>query len=451
MKRFLPFVLALCLLAPLCAASGGTEEYLQPGSAGKGVQALQKRLSELGFFNGVADGKYGAATKQAVMRFQAAMREKGVDLGVDGIAGPKTLAALNDDQMMQPFLDLKAGMSGQRVAALQTQLYDLNLLDDAPDGRFGPNTENALKQLQTILADGGAQNVAATGVLDAPTRAALKGDLASYGIKAPAYYGAETPLSAEYLYARSAFLVDVTDGHVLFDKDADSRRYPASTTKMMTLLLALEKGGLDKTVTLPPETKEVPSDSSLVPVYPKERMQLRDLLYGLMLRSGNDAANAVAVLTAGSLPAFVERMNRRAAELGMKDTRFVNPHGYHDAGHYTTAHDLALLALALISRDDAVPIVSASSYTLPATNLRAELTISNGADILLPLSPYHYHGAIGIKSGFTRAAGFCFVGAAERNGRTLIAVVLNCRTRAMAWADLAHLFDYGFAVKHNGK
>lgn len=446
MKRFLCMLLFLCLLAPVCPATGGQNEYLKPGSTGKSVLTLQKRLTELGFFNGVVDGKYGGATRQAVTRFQTAMQKRGVSLGIDGIAGPKTLSAIYDDALMQPFLDLKTGMSGQRVAALQTQLYDLNLLSDAPDGHFGPNTESALKELQTHLKDGKAPDVTVTGVLDAPTRAALKGDLTPYRIKAPAFYAPGTALAPEYLYARSAFLVDVSNGHVLFSKDADTRRYPASTTKMMTLLLALEKGGLDQMVTLPPETKDVPKDSSLVPIYPKEKMTMRDLLYGLMLRSGNDAANAAAVLTAGSIPAFVEKMNRRADALGMKDTHFMNPHGYHDAEHYTTAHDLALLALALLSRGDAVPIVSASSYTLPPTHLRQELTIANNADILLPLSPFHYHGALGIKSGFTRAAGFCFVGAAERNGRTLIAVVLNCRTRNMAWADLAHLFDYGFSM-----
>lgn len=444
MKRFLCMLLILCVLAPVCPAAGDTNEYLRPGSTGKSVLTLQKRLTELGFFNGMVDGKYGGATKQAVLRFQTAMQERGVSLGIDGIAGPKTLSALYDDALMQPYLDLKVGMSGQRVATLQTTLYDLNLLQDTPDGHFGPNTEEALKKLQTLLKEGGAPDVAVTGILDAATRAALKGDLAPYAIKAPAFYKAGMPLSNEYLYARSAILVDITGGRVLFDKDAQSRRYPASTTKMMTLLLALEKGGLDRTVTLPPETKQVPKDSSLVPVYPKEKMAVRDLLYGLMLRSGNDAANAAAVLTAGSLPAFVEKMNDRAAALGMKNTHFMNPHGYHDAEHYTTAYDLALLAGTLISRPDAVPIVSASSHTLPATHLREALTITNNADILLPLSPHYYHGALGIKSGFTRAAGFCFVGAAQRNGKTLVAVVLNCRTRNMAWADLRHLFDYGF-------
>ena len=446
MKRFIATLLLLCFLSPLCLASDGQKQYLRPGNQGPDVVALQKRLNELGFGNGATDGKYGGATKQAVIRFQTAMRERGISLGIDGIAGPKTLAALYDEKLMQPFLDLKNGMSGKRIADLQTKLYDLNFLPDPPDGHFGPRTESALKALQACLVKGNAPSVSVTGILDAPTRAAMQGDLSAYPIKAPAFYTKGQALSGEYLYARSAILVDPLSGQTLFEKDAESRRYPASTTKMMTLLLALEKGNLDRRVTLPDVTKQVPKDSSLVPVYPGEKMTMRDLLYGLMLRSGNDAANATAVLTAGSISAFVKLMNRRAASIGMKNTHFVNPHGYHNAEHYTTAYDLSLLARAVMSQKDALPIVSAASYTMPATRLRDELVITSNSEILLPSSPFYYPGIQGIKSGYTRAAGYCFAGAAVRDGRWLIAVVMNCRTRSMAWADLTHLFDYGFNI-----
>ena len=158
----------------------------------------------------------------------------------------------------------------------------------------------------------------------------------SLALAAPEDYDVNTPeaLTQDELYGESAVAIDADTGEILFSKNARVRMYPASTTKVMTLLLAVESGwSFDTPVTIPPEAAEIPSDSSTVPVYPGEVMSFGDLLYGLMLHSGNDAANAVAVLVSGSIPAFVQRMNERAAELGCTGTHFANAHGYHDENH----------------------------------------------------------------------------------------------------------------------
>ena len=229
------------------------------------------------------------------------------------------------------------------------------------------------------------------------------------------------------------------------ERNADEQRYPASTTKILTLLLALEYGGLDETITIPQSAADVPADSSLTPVYPGEQMTMRDLLHGLMIRSGNDAANAVAELCAGSVDAFVQEMNRLSQKLGMHNTHFVNPHGYHNEAHYTTARDLAIAARDGLTDPVFCEIVTCMSYTLPATSRRKSLVINNIWEIFNPESDYYIPQAAGVKSGYTSAAGFCYVGAAQRDGRTLIAVVLGEPTRNRAWIDLSRLFEYGFA------
>jgi D-alanyl-D-alanine carboxypeptidase len=213
----------------------------------------------------------------------------------------------------------------------------------------------------------------------------------------------------------------------------------------MTLLIALEKGDLDRSVTVPQAASEVPKDSSLVPVYPGEKMTLRDLLYGLMIRSGNDAANAIAVHVSGSVDKFVAEMNRKAQQLGLKDTHFTNPHGYHHKEHYTTARDLATLTRYAMANNAFMSIAASLTHTLPPTSKREALVINSNTELVQLGDPHYYPGAYGIKSGYHRAAGFCYVGAAQKEQKQLLAVVLDCRTRSMAWDDMKRLFNYGFA------
>ena len=272
-------------------------------------------------------------------------------------------------------------------------------------------------------------------------------DLSESGLKAPVYFDDTDPaaFTTDYLYAPACILIDAPSGEVLLEHNADRRMYPASTTKVMTLLLALRNADLDEMITIPQSAADVPADSSLVPVYPGEEMTMRDLLYGLMIRSGNDAANAVAELCAGSTEVFAQQMNALAAELGMNHSHFVNPHGYHQSDHYTTARDLAIAARAGLTDPVFCEIVTCLSYTMQPTARRDALVLKNIWELFDPASEYHIPGAAGVKSGYTSAAGFCYVGAAQRNDRTLIAVVLGEPTRNRAWIDLSRLFEYGFA------
>ena len=258
-------------------------------------------------------------------------------------------------------------------------------------------------------------------------------------------------LMPEDLYAQAAVVMDANSGRVLFDKNATEQVYPASTTKIMTLLLACEYGHLDETITIPEEAADISSDSSVVPVTPGETMRFIDLLYGLEMHSGNDAANAVAVIVAGSIPNFVAMMNQRAQSLGMEGTHYANAHGLHDAMHYTTAQDLATLTAEALKNDTFRQIVSTLSYEMPATEERGPLWLSCSYDVMNPDNELYYEGCIGVKSGFTSNAGQSFVGAAERDGLTLISVAMNCAStnddeaKRTKFVDTVRLLDFGFS------
>lgn len=259
----------------------------------------------------------------------------------------------------------------------------------------------------------------------------------------------QSTLSPDDLAAESAILIDGRTGEVVFEKNADRAMYPASTTKIMTCLLALEYGHLDETVTISQEAADVPKDSSLMPVTPGEQMSFRDLIHGLMLHSGNDSANAIAVVVAGSVDAFVARMNERAAQLGMTGTRYVNAHGYHADGHYTTARDMAILARTAMENETFRQIVSTPGYIIEPTNKRSErLKMVNTNLMILDGSEYYDARVIGVKTGFTKAAGQTFVFAAQSDGAYLIGVVMKTaddKDSGQRWLDTKALLDYGFA------
>ncbi len=176
-------------------------------------------------------------------------------------------------------------------------------------------------------------------------------------------------------------------------------------------------------------------------------MTFQDLLYGFTINSGNDGSNAIAVLVSGSIEAFVAKMNERAAEIGCTDTHFSNAHGYHDDTHYTTAMDLARIARVAMRNETFREIVAAKSYTLAPTVNRKELTLPTRVNLMIPGDKYYYEWCIGIKTGYTDKAGQCFVGAARRDGVTLISVVLNSApsVTTQKWSDTGKLFEYGFA------
>jgi len=249
------------------------------------------------------------------------------------------------------------------------------------------------------------------------------------------------------LFAEAAVLIDFETGEILFSKNPDARMFPASTTKIMTLLLALESGiPLDTIVTIPAQAVDIPADSSKVPVSAGEQMPFGDLLYGFMLNSGNDGAVAIAIIVSGSEDQFVVEMNERARQLGCTNTNFVNSHGYHDNNHFTTARDLALITREAMKNPIFRQIVSTDEYVMTATNMHPTRDITSRVDMVVPESQYYMEECTGIKTGYHSKAGQCFVGSAERGGRTIISVTLFS-TRdypERKWFDANCMFQYGF-------
>lgn len=431
------------LLIALLLPSMALGESLSQGSTGEAVIELQKRLAELGLSTGSADGIYGEKTASAVETAEWLLQSAGYAITPDGTASQETLELLYDESAEDALLTLRRGSTGTRVKDLQNRLIDLGLMKSAADGAYGSRTEAAVLSFQQRMKLMSQDGIVTPDIWDL-----LMSDLSAQGFAAPIYFDDGRPLSLtpDHLYAPAFILIDAPSGQVLMESNADTRMYPASTTKIMTLLLALESADLEQNVTIPPSAADIPADSSLVPVYPGEKMRMIDLLYGLMIRSGNDAANAVAELCAGSVESFAEQMNELADRLGMTQSHFVNPHGYHDAQHYTTARDLAIAARQGLTDPIFCQVVTCMNYTLPATQNREELVIQNIWELFDPASEYFIPGAAGVKSGYTSAAGFCYVGAAQRNGRTLIAVLLGEPSRNRTWIDLSRLFEYGFAL-----
>ena len=262
----------------------------------------------------------------------------------------------------------------------------------------------------------------------------------------PDHYDANTPaqLTPDMLYSKAAILIDADSGNTLFSKNATDRMNPASTTKIMTLLLALESGiPMDTVISIPQAAGNVPSGSSLIPVYPGETMTFGDLLKGFQVHSGNDGGLAIAVLVAGSVDNFVERMNQRAAELGLSGTRYANPHGYTADGHYTTAHDLAMLTKYCMTIPEFRSLVKTYNGSIYIQE-RGAINLFSKTYILKPDSSFYYEDCIGVKTGSTSAAGECFVGAAEREGAQIISVVLGATEEDYRWIDTIRLFNYGW-------
>ena len=336
------------------------------------------------------------------------------------------------------------------VRRAQRRLIDLGYLFGAADGTYGQNTADAVRAFQQMLIDNGVEGVAANGEADETTLHYLYSELLGFEISTPTMYNDQNPLSLKpgNLYAQAAVLIDAGSGEVLLGKNASERMYPASTTKIMTLLLGLERGGFDEMVTTPSSAGQVPGDSSRMPVSPGERLRYKDLLYGLMIRSGNDAANAIATLTAGSVDAFVERMNEKAQELGLSGTHYDNPHGYQSQTHYTTAEDMATLTRYALQNEQFREVFTTHTYEVPATSARAARTLQCSYLIFDADSEYYYPDAVGGKTGYTSAAGYCFVCAAERDGVELIAVIFKSgSTGTNRWTDAGRMFDYGLRAQ----
>ncbi len=238
----------------------------------------------------------------------------------------------------------------------------------------------------------------------------------------------------EGLSARSAVLMDAASGRLLYEKNGFERLPMASTTKIMTAVLAIENCSMADVVTVSPVASGV--EGSSIWLAAGEQLTVEQLLYGLMLNSGNDAAVALAEHTAGSVDAFVALMNAQAKELGMYNTGFETPNGLDGDGHYTTAYDMAVLARHAMTLPKFREIAGTKQKNIPWSGHEWDRSLKNHNKLL-----WQYEGCTGVKTGFTKKAGRCLVSSALRDGRELVAVTLNAPDD---WQDHARLLDYGF-------
>lgn len=238
--------------------------------------------------------------------------------------------------------------------------------------------------------------------------------------------------------AYSAVLISADDGSVLYEHNAHEPLAMASTTKIMTALLALEEAERagDPVIDITEEMVRV--EGSSMGLQAGNRLTMTNLVSGMLLASGNDAANAAALYLAGSQEAFAEQMNARAAEIGMDSTHFVTPSGLDDEEHYSTAYDMALLAQEALRCPEFARIAASSTLQVEFAEPAQKVSYSNHNKLLRM-----YEGCIGVKTGFTKKAGRCLVSAAQREGTTLIAVTLNAPDD---WNDHMAMLDYGFAT-----
>lgn len=254
-----------------------------------------------------------------------------------------------------------------------------------------------------------------------------------------------TPLAKKLkLHAMSALLMDASNQRVLYEKNGYDEMPMASTTKIMTCIVALENSDLNEIVTISSYASGMPD----VQLNAKagDQYYLKDLLYSLMLESHNDIAVAIAEHVGGSVEGFATMMNDKARTLGCSNTNFITPNGLDAEGHYTTARDLAVIASYAISNAKFIEITNTSSHSFKEIKKGRTYTVTNKNRFL-----YMMEGAIGVKTGFTGDAGYCFVGAIKRSEKTLISVVLGCGwppNKSLKWSDTKELMNYGVTYYH---
>lgn len=241
------------------------------------------------------------------------------------------------------------------------------------------------------------------------------------------------------LSAKAAILIDAQTGTVIAEKNERQRLPMASTTKIMSALLLLESGDLDTQFKV--DNNAIMVEGSSMGLCEDDIVTKRALCYGMLLPSGNDAANQTAVMLAGSTEKFAEMMNDRAKKIGLEDTNFVTPSGLHDENHYSTAYDMAVLTREALKNEDFREICGTKRAKLKFGNPPYERWLVNTNKLLTM-----FDGCIGVKTGFTDEAGRCLVSAAEKNGVTLICVTLNASDD---WNDHKKIYDYGFSVSES--
>lgn len=247
------------------------------------------------------------------------------------------------------------------------------------------------------------------------------------------------------LIGQSAFLMERTTGTVLYQKNANIQMYPASTTKILTSILSIENLDLtDSMIKTDASVRNVPSDSSHIGLRVGDVFPIADAIHAVMLGSDNYVSYDLATLLDGSIESFASRMNTKARKIGAYNSNFVNPHGYHDPNHYTTAHDLAVIMDYAYENDTFSKIIQTPEYSLSKLNdLDHPIEFSTTVKLIDPESPYYRQHNIGGKTGFTKAAGRSLVAVASQDGMELIGVVLKSEAKEF-FEDMNALFDYGF-------
>lgn len=269
----------------------------------------------------------------------------------------------------------------------------------------------------------------------------------------------QSVLASGILEAQAAVVMNQDTGEVLYGMNDNERLAPASTTKIMTALLAIEMADMNAQVTVGKEVLLADPRESSAGLRLGEQLSWKDLLEAMMLPSGNDAARTIAVQLGRQIRSdsslqeeeaigvFVQRMNGRAEELGLRNTHFMNPHGLHHENHYSSAHDLAVIAKEAMKSKLFRSIVGQTSADVKLVNSDMEelmKSYTNRNRLLQQGSEYYYEGSTGIKTGFTDEAGYCLVSAAEREGNRIITVVLHSGSNSV-WTDAKELLDYGFS------
>lgn len=252
-------------------------------------------------------------------------------------------------------------------------------------------------------------------------------------------------------YCPSCILIEANTGKILYEKNSNDVRFPASTTKIMTAILTVENCNLDDVATVSHNAVySIPYDYTHASLKEGEELTIEQLLYALMIPSANDAAIVLAEHISGSVEEFAKLMNKRAEELGCKNTHFVNPNGIHSKDHTSTSYDLALMGKFAMQNSIIRKIVATTQFTLPATNKysKTDRTFNNSNDLLNAYSRYYYEGTTGVKTGYTGEAGNCIIASAKKNNLEVILVVLGGESTntglSQRYLDCKTLFDYAF-------
>lgn len=263
-------------------------------------------------------------------------------------------------------------------------------------------------------------------------------------------------LNINYVYAEenpdlgisseAVILIENKTGKVLYEKNSEQKMYPASTTKILTAIIAIEKGNLEENVTVSKSAlAQMKPGYSTAYLVEGEIISVENLLKVLLVHSANDASNVLAEHISGSIDEFVNLMNEKLKELGCDNTHFVTTNGLHDDNHFTTAKDMATLARYCMKNATFRKIVSMRSCTIPATNKSGLRTYKNTNDLLNLTSPYYYPSCIGIKTGFTSEAKNCLISACNKDGLQLIAVVLGAPQPGTRYTDSKKIYDYAYS------